>query len=331
MPYRYASVTVDGSFDRDAVGACLRDWFITCAENLTGAWWQDVQACQPLPSALGEFHSLTGRDGPAHVEVVPGAAVAYVSIMQPFTKDMSAWTEAVCTAESWEVFLERLGELPSTAAMEFVQYGPDGAQVPRSAPSITATFSDPYRRWLTLTLMIPGDHIVGSPQMQRAVREQLRAFCGRWPVTYAEVSASAGPQATAFEQLYPYRPPTASYPSWAGPSLSELARHDIERSRTWLRGYSWVTAFAPELADRFGGTQQLREQGAFVDVQQLDNGVCWLVATERYEDYGWPEAERVFEALAPGLPAGIPHPPDRADPEPFIVRRDASDLHPGAT
>jgi len=105
----------------------------------------------------------------------------------------------------------------------------------------------------------------------------------------------------------------------------EIATHEflsdtVPRSREVLRGYSWVTVVPQEWGDRLGGLQALEASGAFVDVAQLDAGGYWLRATEHWRDYRLPAAERVFEVLAPVLPAGKV-PGDYAASN-VIVRRD---------
>lgn len=82
----------------------------------------------------------------------------------------------------------------------------------------------------------------------------------------------------------------------------ESARH----AREWLRGYGWVTVVPRELVARLGGAAGPRESGAFVEVEELPHGGVWLRATECEADYGPDDMRRVFHALAPVLPPGMP-------------------------
>lgn len=82
----------------------------------------------------------------------------------------------------------------------------------------------------------------------------------------------------------------------------------MEAGRRVLRGYSWVTVCPAELAARLGGAAALAGCGAFVRVEELPRGAVWLQATEDFAGYDEAAMRRVFEALAPVLPAGQPEP-----------------------
>lgn len=88
-------------------------------------------------------------------------------------------------------------------------------------------------------------------------------------------------------------------------ALARAYRSERE-ARQWLRGYSWVTVVPRELTERLGGADALRATGAFFEVEELPYGGVWLQATERPEDYGPEAVRRVFQAVAPVLPPGIP-------------------------
>jgi hypothetical protein len=74
--------------------------------------------------------------------------------------------------------------------------------------------------------------------------------------------------------------------------------------REVLRGYSWVTIVAPELASRLGGAGALAASGAFYEVSPLPDGSLWLRATPTINEFTGDRIRRVFEALAPVLPTG---------------------------
>jgi hypothetical protein len=82
----------------------------------------------------------------------------------------------------------------------------------------------------------------------------------------------------------------------------------VPRSREELRGYSWVTVCAPELAARLGGAAALAASGAFAEVTELPGGQVYLRATPAPEDYQGDAVRRVFEVLAPVLLTGRPDP-----------------------
>jgi hypothetical protein len=108
-------------------------------------------------------------------------------------------------------------------------------------------------------------------------------------------------------------------PPWRMPSET------IPAGRHTLRGYSWLTICPQELAGRLGGVAGLRATGAFHEVSQLAAGGVWLLATADYRDYDQAAVERVFEAVAPVLPTGMPRSFDRDDRPPNrVALRDAA-------
>lgn len=80
----------------------------------------------------------------------------------------------------------------------------------------------------------------------------------------------------------------------------------LQNSRQMVRDYGWLTVLAEELGERLGGLPALRAAGAFAQVERLTEGGFWLLATPTWDEFGWPQAERVFEVLAPVLPPGVP-------------------------
>ncbi|MEV4754637.1 hypothetical protein AB0J86_05935 [Micromonospora sp. NPDC049559] len=77
-------------------------------------------------------------------------------------------------------------------------------------------------------------------------------------------------------------------------------------SRSYLRGYEWVTICPRELTGRLGGAEALRRTGAFAEVVPLAQGGALLRATPTPEEYRADRIRSVFQALAPVLPPGQP-------------------------
>jgi hypothetical protein len=73
-----------------------------------------------------------------------------------------------------------------------------------------------------------------------------------------------------------------------------------------LQGYSWVTLVPAGAVARLGGAAALTGSGAFWRADELPTGGVLVQATERLGEYGLAAARRVFEVLAPALPAGLP-------------------------
>jgi hypothetical protein len=100
----------------------------------------------------------------------------------------------------------------------------------------------------------------------------------------------------------------------------------VPRCREVLRGYSWVTICAPELARRLGGAAALSASGAFDEVRELPGGQVLLRATPLLEQYEGPAVERVFRALAPVLLPGQVTPEFAPGNARLVMGADAADF-----
>src|SRR5262249_26331412 len=80
----------------------------------------------------------------------------------------------------------------------------------------------------------------------------------------------------------------------------------VDQGREFLRGYSWVTICPREIAERLGGADALRQTEAFVDVRALQDGGVFLGATPTIGEYDDAAMRKVFRALGPVLPPGMP-------------------------
>lgn len=130
-------------------------------------------------------------------------------------------------------------------------------------------------------------------------------FVKRWAIRagacYAHVSddteVSSG---TALEQA------TARDP--ASPWFARTPEETVPRCREVLRGYSWVTICAAELAAALGGAPALAASAAFDEVTELPAGQVFLRATPSLAEYRGTALRHVFEALAPVLLTRRPDP-----------------------
>ncbi|MFD9633722.1 hypothetical protein [Streptomyces violascens] len=73
-----------------------------------------------------------------------------------------------------------------------------------------------------------------------------------------------------------------------------------------LRGYAWVTVCPREVISMLGGIASISSSGAFFRVIPLPSGGAVLQASESLSGYTDDVMERVFLALAPALPSGMP-------------------------
>lgn len=103
-------------------------------------------------------------------------------------------------------------------------------------------------------------------------------------------------------------------------SLEPRMRWEQAAVERELQGYSWVTLVPAGAVARLGGAAALRESGAFWRADELSTGGVLVQVTERMGDYDLAAARRVWEVLAPVLPAGVPaRPPDWPEDVPWLV------------
>lgn len=107
-------------------------------------------------------------------------------------------------------------------------------------------------------------------------------------------------------------------------SVAQL-EETIPRCRTALRGYSWVTVCAAELAGRLGGVAALTASGAFHRVTELPGGQVLLRTTPLLEQYEGAAVTRVFEVLAPVLVTGRTRPEATYPGMRLVIGVDAAD------
>ncbi|GIE76793.1 hypothetical protein Aph02nite_27430 [Actinoplanes philippinensis] len=118
-----------------------------------------------------------------------------------------------------------------------------------------------------------------------------------------------------------------------GPSTDldyALLRDDedsLRDSHRHLRGYGWVTVCPAAIAAALGGAAAMRAGGAFTEVVELATGGLLLRATRTTVDYDDDAVRRVFEALRPVLPPGLPRQP-RYETLPHLVLEDAVTADP---
>jgi hypothetical protein len=151
----------------------------------------------------------------------------------------------------------------------------------------------------------------GSAAVQRTWADVVKSWATRLDACYGHITDDAYTFFTALERAVS-----------GGDEDPPL----VPRCHEVLRGYSWVTICAPELAARLGGAGALAASGAFDEVTELPGGQVFLRATPILEDYHGEAVRRVFEVLAPVLLRGRPNPDLLADmPARLVMDADAAD------
>lgn len=148
------------------------------------------------------------------------------------------------------------------------------------------------RRHVRLQISIGFEERPGRlPLVLPALLELTRLVGDAVDPAYAEIVVNAGMLAPA---------------TMLDAALDRSAESSAEQSRTYLRGYEWVTVCPPELVRRLGGPDQLWSSGAFAEVRPLTHGGVLLRATDDPADYRADRVRAAFRALAPVLPPGLP-------------------------
>ena len=244
----------------------------------------------------------------------PGGAWARLRVQQqPHTL---GGTVMPYSARMWRRVLDGLERAyPFHVGLDMMPLGPDGRPVSAGPEAVIAVHrSTTHPRWVRFEAEAPPDLIDwrGSPSVQLAwtgfVKEQAVAADAH----YGHVTDDASIHATALERAI----------------LGVAAEPPgVVHCREVLRGYSWVTICAAQLAARLGGDAALAASGCFDEVSVLPGGQVFLRATPALEDFDGPAVRRVFGALAPVLLPGRPDPAAVAGlPVRLVLDADAGEL-----
>jgi uncharacterized protein YndB with AHSA1/START domain len=158
---------------------------------------------------------------------------------------------------------------------------------------------------------VPGpEGEVWRPEVPQRWARMVRTVAEGWDVAYGSVGDAGGSRETALERCL----------------VGARATHP---GGPLLRGYSWVTVCPAGAAAVLGGAAGLAATGAFHEVTELPAGAVWLQATPRFDEYEEVAATRVFTAVAPVLPGGLPDPGAAEQYRLRLAWRDADWYRPG--
>jgi hypothetical protein len=274
------------------------------AEEFAGhatSWFTDARTelFPELSRHLPDTAVLRKQTGdPAAAVGPPGATWANINVYREATALRGTKAE-LYKPSGWRRVLDTLAsEYPFNVSLTMMPLDTAGRLIDsRAAVSVLARrdYDDP--RWVRFIINAQAD-LISWPHPPGIEEEWVR-FLERWAdrlgACYGHITDDASvTNGTALEmatQTPGIDPPT------------------VPRCHEVLRGYSWVTICAPELARRLGGVPALTASGAFHEVRELAGGQVLLRATPLLEQYEGAAVERVFRVLAPVLLPG------RADPK----------------
>jgi hypothetical protein len=276
----------EGSAD---VGPRVVDWFTMAVERLAGEFMAELPA-DGLPSK-GLRDPEGGPFGPV------GSRWCSLLVIgqgrRRLSKSLRAWSP-----KNWERFLSQAAEMSVEMSAKFSTLNRFGLA---GTPSLTISAYRPRppeaRQWLRLD----ATYIVGSlgetapipDEVPEGWREFLLSQAGLSPAVFgflADDVISAGTRT-------PLEDARATFPT-----------DTLPLSDSQVRGYSWMTVTSAGVLQRLGGIEAVRSNGAFASAVELPSGGAVLQATPRLSEYEGDAVRRVFEALAPVLPADAPRP-----------------------
>lgn len=192
------------------------------------------------------------------------------------------------SSQRWLRFLGELGNYPAAVSVDLGLVDDRGEPLPGAA-YIRVERDSESPEWATFMFTARADDTgwPESAEVQARCAEFVKVQAARIGAIWGGMTDDVAPPETALQRA----------------TFSSLAL--VPDSRKVLRGYSWVTVVAPELAGRLGGAEAMRASNAFCDVTTLPAGALWLRATPTINEFTGDRIRLVFRALAPVLVTGV--------------------------
>lgn len=211
-------------------------------------------------------------------------------IWMSFAGPVSWESVSLYSDRSWKKMLAALDRCPFTVLVQVRPLDREG-KLPRGGQSAVIEVSreryEPSWARFRFSASAEGTGWPDAPELQDRWATYVRAKAGALGACAGSMTDDIGPgYDTALERMI------------IG------IRTPLSAARDALRGYSWVTVVAAELAARLGGPDRVADTGAFDEITPLPDGSLWLRATHVINDFTGERIRRVFEALAPVLIAG---------------------------
>jgi hypothetical protein len=237
----------------------------------------------------------------------PGATWGFVSVTRYYPKRITKagrqtfehkGSARVWTARSWSWFLGQLADPPHDATLgtaHLQDENGDEPGYPESPRVRMLAFRDKLAAdWLRLSFDAP-ETSLNDPDRQQS-----------WLAFIREIVDNLNPAFGIVDYEYDFLYGQTAVEATVADLSIALTKEGKVVSRRVLRGYDWLTICPQELVARLGGVRALAASGAFHQVEELRGGGLWLLATADYRDYDEAATDRVFRALAPVLPGGLP-------------------------
>lgn len=207
--------------------------------------------------------------------------------------------ESLYSGRAWQRMLDRLVEYPWAVRVTITELGDRGFPLHQGS-AVVAVKRDAYAPdWATFTFVAEAADTgwPDSPQVQDRWADYVRDQAEQIGACAGGLTDDLGGAQLALHRV----------------TFMKNHQIGISDSRVILRGYTWATVLASELAGKLGGAKALEATGAFYDVKELRGGAVWLRATPTINEFTGEHVRRVFEALAPVLITGEARIPSNED------------------
>jgi hypothetical protein len=278
LTYMNAELTAEA--DRETFAGLARGWLSETLDEVAPGLARDLRA-RPVVRAAPLGTADVGRPWGE-----PGHVLGWVGTHRRSPMD---GREVLYSERSWERTLAGLEDYPFEVSLRVARLDERGFPLHRDREAaLLRIWHDPFAPGSAgFSFGVSADETgwPDAPTLQgrwaRFVKRQAAAVGACW----GSMTDDIGGIDTALERA------TAS--SRRSPHLTS--------PREQLRGYSWVTVVAAELAERLGGTGAIAATGAFCEVEELPGGSLWLRATPTINEFTGDAVRRVFQALSPVL------------------------------
>ncbi len=278
------TVRVDSA---DEFAQLAADWLTDARAELFPELSHGLQDEQPeLPD---------DEEDPAEPVLGPPGAT-WATLARQRTPTPSDWGEPGYSARAWQRLLSSLArDYPYLVQIWMTPLDAAGQLSGEGSTASLAVHRSPaHPQWVRFEAKAgPGTGWPGSAPVQDTWASFAKEWATRLGACYGHISDDADIYATALERAT---------------QGAEVDPPAVPRCHQVLRGYSWVTICAAELAARLGGASALAASAAYQEVTELPGGQVFLRATTLIEEYQGAALQRVFGTLAPVLLPGRPDP-----------------------
>ncbi|RZT11690.1 hypothetical protein EV649_7340 [Kribbella sp. VKM Ac-2569] len=263
------------------------DWFTMAVEQLAGEFMAELPAAG-LPSK-GVRDPEGGPFGPVGSRWCSLLVIGQGE--RRLSKSLRAWSP-----KNWDRFVSQAADVSVEMSAKFSTLNEVGHA---GTPSLTISAYRPRPKEARQWLRLDATYVVGKLGETAPIPDEVPETWRQFLVTQAERSPAVfgflADDTSGAGNRTPLETSRGTFPT-----------DTLPLSDSQVRGYSWVSVTSAGVLQRLGGIEAVRRSGAFASAIELPSGGAVLQATPRLSQYEGDAVRRVFEALAPVLPADAP-------------------------